>query len=74
MVEDAVRTRSKNGGAFGSEGIVGPAVLVPAPIHAIECLEECRIDDMQFVRADPDNGAYSRSKSRVRFGIMSREL
>ncbi len=38
-------------------------MLVPASIQAIELVEECGVDDVQFVRADADNRAWGQVKS-----------
>ena len=57
MAVEVIPTCTKDRGALSPEGIVCPGIFVPAPIHAIERLEERRVDDMQFIRADSDNRA-----------------
>lgn len=38
------------------ECIVCPSILIPSAILAVELFEERRINDMELVRADTDNG------------------
>lgn len=53
-------TCAKSCGVSGSNGINGPEIFIPFPVHAIECPVEHRVGDMHFVRADPNNRFYPR--------------
>lgn len=47
---------AEGGRVLGAECVVRPGVLVPAPVVAIQRLKECRVDDVQLVRTDANDG------------------
>jgi hypothetical protein len=69
---DGVHTRPKERGVFRAESIVGPSIFVPTPIHAIELVKECRVDDVEFMGADADDRACAKSKSDTYAMILIR--
>lgn len=47
---------AEDGRVLGTERVIRPCVLVPAPVVAIQLLEECWVADVELMRTDADNG------------------
>lgn len=53
------------------KSIIRPGVLIPMSVLVIELFEEGWVDDMEFIRVDPDNQAFA--ALQVRFVALCRQ-